>query len=138
MQYGQCMENKMGTHHSILGKRPSNNLNVGSIPIKRVRTASRQRVISGNVHAPNKNDASSGDTNSYQDDQRKNFEVDSVVDFEKQLPFDCGEVSTKPKKKKKAKHLVYQKSIICLFIFLSKSLSFFYSSCDELIWSNHL
>ncbi|KAL2336842.1 hypothetical protein Fmac_011288 [Flemingia macrophylla] len=98
----------------VLGKRPSN-LNVGTIPTKRVRTASRQRVVSpfavvsGTVHAQAKTDASSGDTNSFQDDQstlhvgsqvHKSVEVESIGDFEKQLPYDCGETSVKPKKKK--------------------------------------
>ncbi|PIA25555.1 hypothetical protein AQUCO_11100017v1 [Aquilegia coerulea] len=123
LPYGQFMENKPGTHHSlILGKRPSNNLNVGSIPIKRVRTASRQRVVcaGSGVQMPTKADASSGDTSSYQDDQstvhggshiRKTLEVESTGEFAKQLPFDCSEVSMKPKKKKKAKHLVYKNSV---------------------------
>ncbi|KAA8543485.1 hypothetical protein F0562_021020 [Nyssa sinensis] len=122
LPYMQCMENKVGTQQAVLmGKRPANSLNVGSIPTKRVRTASRQRLLSpfsagtsGCVQAPNKTDASSGDTNSFQDDQStlhggshipNSLEVESVGDFEKQLPFDSAEVSTKPKKKKKAKHL---------------------------------
>ncbi|XP_027353574.1 chromatin modification-related protein EAF1 B-like isoform X2 [Abrus precatorius] len=96
------------------GKR-SGTLNVGSIPTKRMRTASRQRVVSpfavvaGTVQAQAKTDASSGDTNSFQDDQstlhvglqiQKSMEVESVGDFEKQLPYDCGETSVKTKKKK--------------------------------------
>lgn len=122
--YGHCT---IGAQQSaFMGKRPANSLNVGSIPTKRVRTASRQRGLSpfgagvtGCVQAPNKTDASSGDTSSFQDDQstlhggsqiQKSLEVESVVDFEKQLPFDSAEVSTKPKKKKKAKHLVYLNS----------------------------
>lgn len=117
----QYAENKVVTQQSsLLAKRPGGSLNV-SIPTKRVRTASR-RVISpfgagtsGCIQVPNKNDASSGDTNSFQDDQSTlhggsfvphSLEVDSVGDFEKQLPFDSAEVSTKHKKKKKAKHLV--------------------------------
>ncbi|XP_057484162.1 chromatin modification-related protein EAF1 B-like isoform X2 [Actinidia eriantha] len=116
--YMPCMENKVGTQPSLLmGKRTANSLNVG-FPTKRMRTASRQRVLgpsagtSGGVQGPIKTDASSGDTNSFQDDQGilhggsqiPNFEVNSVSGFEKQLPFDSAEVS-KPKKKKKAKHL---------------------------------
>lgn len=110
-----------GTQQSMLmGKRPAN-LNVGSIPTKRMRTATRQRVLSpfstgatGNMQAQVKTDASSGDTNSCQDDQstlhggsqiQKSVEVESVGDFEKQLPYDCAETSIKLKKKKKAKHL---------------------------------
>ncbi|WJX81703.1 hypothetical protein P8452_64551 [Trifolium repens] len=104
-----------GAHPSTLfGNRPAN-LNVGMIT-KRTRTASRQRVVSpfsvvaGTVQALAKIDAaSSGDTNSFQDDQstlhggsqlQKSMEVESVGDFEKQLPYDCGETSVKPKKKK--------------------------------------
>ncbi|KAG8387286.1 hypothetical protein BUALT_Bualt02G0005600 [Buddleja alternifolia] len=116
----QCADNKVVTQQSSLrAKRPGSSLNV-SIPTKRVRTASR-RVISpfnagasGYIQMPNKTDASSGDTNSFQDDQStlrggllvpNSLEVESVGDFDKQLPFDSAEVSTKPKKKKKAKHL---------------------------------
>ncbi|KAI3450859.1 hypothetical protein Pfo_007524 [Paulownia fortunei] len=116
----QCAENKVVTQQSaLLAKRPGSTLNV-SIPTKRVRTASR-RVISpftagasGCIQMPNKTDASSCDTNSFQDDQStlrggllvpNSLEVESAGDFEKQLPFDSAEVSTKPKKKKKAKHL---------------------------------
>ncbi|XP_057437066.1 chromatin modification-related protein EAF1 B-like isoform X4 [Lotus japonicus] len=100
---------------SLFGKRPAS-LNVGTIPTKRMRTASRQRVVSpfavgtGTIHAQAKIDAaSSGDTNSFQDDQstlnvgsqlQKSMEVESVGDFEKQLPYDCGETSVKTKKKK--------------------------------------
>ncbi|XP_011089675.1 chromatin modification-related protein EAF1 B-like isoform X1 [Sesamum indicum] len=116
----QCAENKaMAEQSALLAKRPGSSLNV-SIPTKRVRTASR-RVISpfsagasGYIQVPNKTDASSGDTNSFQDDQStlhggshvpNSLEVESVGDFEKQLPFESGEVSVKHKKKKKAKHL---------------------------------
>ncbi|KAM1234258.1 hypothetical protein ACFX13_003938 [Malus domestica] len=117
LPYGNCTT---ATQQSMsMGKRPAS-LNVGSIPTKRTRTASRQRVVSpfgagpaGNVQAPNRTDASSGDTNSFQDDQstlhggsqfQKSMEVESVGDFEKQLPYDYAETSMKPKKKK-AKHL---------------------------------
>ncbi|KAL8092854.1 chromatin modification-related protein EAF1 B-like [Apium graveolens] len=116
----QSTENKAGNHQSVLlGKRPSNTLS--SIPTKRVRTASRQRVISplnagahGCLQAPNKTDASSGDTNSFQDDQNNmqggshvmhNMEVQSVRNLERQLPVDSSEVLHKPKKKKKTKNL---------------------------------
>ncbi|KAF5954653.1 hypothetical protein HYC85_007509 [Camellia sinensis] len=116
-----CVENKVGTQQSVLmGKRPANNLNVGMIPTKRIRTASRQRILSpfsaatsGGVYGPNRTGASSGDTNSFQDDQStlrggsqipNGLEIESMGDFEKQLPFDSTEVS-KPKKKKKPKHL---------------------------------
>ena len=116
------IEDKVGTQQSVLmGKRPANSLNVGLIPTKRMRTASRQRVLSpfgagtsGGVQGLSKTDASSGDTNSFQDDQStlhggshipNNLEVESGCDFEKQLPFDPTEVS-KPKQKKKPKRLV--------------------------------
>ncbi|PON70810.1 Octamer-binding transcription factor [Parasponia andersonii] len=119
LPYGQCTP---ATQQSMLmGKRPAS-LNVGPIPTKRMRTASRQRVISpfsaaltANVQVQIKTDASSGDTNSFQDDQtsllggsqfQKSMEVESVGDFDKQLPYDCAETSIKPKKKKKAKNLV--------------------------------
>ncbi|KAJ6401659.1 hypothetical protein OIU84_016957 [Salix udensis] len=112
-----------GPQQNVLkGKRPANNLNIGSIPTKRMRTASRQRFISPFTagitgvlpQAPMKTDASSGDTNSFQDDQstlhggsqiQKSVEVESAADFERQLPYDYAETSAKPKKKKKAKHL---------------------------------
>lgn len=92
-----------------------------------MRTASRQRVVSpfsatptANVQVQMKTDASSGDTNSFQDDQstlhggsqfQKSMEVESVGDFDKQLTYDCAETSMKPKKKKKAKHLVRKTQI---------------------------
>ncbi|KAH6803532.1 hypothetical protein C2S51_031779 [Perilla frutescens var. frutescens] len=116
----QSTENKLVTpQYALLAKRPGSSLNV-SIPTKRMRTASR-RVISpfgvgasGCIQVPNKTDASSCDTNSFQDDQStlrgglvvpNSLEVESPGEFEKQLPFDSAEVTTKPKKKKKAKHL---------------------------------
>ncbi|XP_038714096.1 chromatin modification-related protein EAF1 B-like isoform X2 [Tripterygium wilfordii] len=103
----------------LLGKRPANNIKVGSIPTKRVRSASRQRVISpfgvgatGVLQATTKTDASSGDTSSYQDDQStlhggshiQSMEVESVGDFEKRVPYDHAETSMKPKRKKKTKN----------------------------------
>ncbi|XP_061353506.1 chromatin modification-related protein EAF1 B-like isoform X2 [Gastrolobium bilobum] len=105
-----------GTQPSmLLGKRPAS-LNVGTIPTKRMRTASRHNrvvspfaVVTGAVQVQAKTDASSGDTNSFQDDEsplhvgsqiQKSVEVESVGDFEKQLPYDCGETSVKTKKKK--------------------------------------
>lgn len=126
----QRMENKVGTQQStLMGKRPANSLNVGLVPTKRMRTASRPRVLSpfsvdtsGGVQGPSKADASSGDTNSFQDDQSTlhggsqfphSLEVDSAGDFENHLLFDSAEVS-KPKKKKKAKHLV------CIFYVFRK------------------
>lgn len=115
----QYAENKVVNQQSaIMVKRPGGSLNV-SIPTKRVRTASR-RVISpfsagtsGCIQLPNKTDTSSGDTNSFQDDQTtlqggslvpNSLEVESVGDYSKQLPFHSAEV-VKHKKKKKAKHL---------------------------------
>ena len=92
-----------------------------------MRTASRQRVVgpfsatpTANVQVQMKTDASSGDTNSFQDDQstlhggsqfQKSMEVESVGDFDKQLTYDSAETSMKPKKKKKAKHLVRKTQI---------------------------
>ncbi|XP_052171275.1 chromatin modification-related protein EAF1 B-like isoform X2 [Diospyros lotus] len=116
-----CMEDKVGIRQSIsMGKRPANSLTVGLIPTKRIRTPSRQRALvpfnsgtSGGFLSPIKTDASSDDTNSFQDDQStlrggcqipNSLEVESLGNFEKQIPFDSAEVS-KPKKKKKAKHL---------------------------------
>ncbi|KAM7527408.1 hypothetical protein LguiB_030818 [Lonicera macranthoides] len=115
LSFMQCTDNKVGIQQSVsIGKRPANSLNV-SFPTKRVRTASRQRIISPfNIGASNKTEASSGDTNYFQDDQStlhggfqipNSLEVESAGNFEKQLPFDPTEVSHKPKKKKKAKHL---------------------------------
>ncbi|TYG45250.1 hypothetical protein ES288_D11G159100v1 [Gossypium darwinii] len=118
LPYGSCAQQSV-----LIGKRPGSSLNVGPIPTKRVRTGSRQRVISpfgsaaaaGGLQAPMKTDASSGDTNSFQDDQstlhggfpmQKSNEVESIGDFERQLPYDCAETPTKPKKKKKAKNLL--------------------------------
>ncbi|XP_015892402.3 chromatin modification-related protein EAF1 B isoform X2 [Ziziphus jujuba] len=116
--YGNCTA---ATQQSMLpGKRPGS-LNVGPALPKRMRTASRPRILSpfsgaatGSAQVQMKTDASSGDTNSFQDDQstlhggsqfQKSVEVESVGDFDKQLPYDCAETSVKPKKKKKAKHL---------------------------------
>ncbi|CAN1767446.1 Chromatin modification-related protein EAF1 A [Linum perenne] len=105
--------------NTFFGKRPASNL--GPIPPKRMRTASRQRVIgpfstgvTAGPSGPAKTGASSGDTSSFQDDQntlhggsqiQKGMEVDSVAEFEKRLTYDCSDAVTKPKKKKKARHL---------------------------------
>ncbi|KAK6145110.1 hypothetical protein DH2020_021930 [Rehmannia glutinosa] len=90
----QGAENKVVHQSALLAKRPG---------------------TSGCVLVPSKTDASSGDTDSFQDDQSTlrggslipySLEVESVGDFEKQLPIDSAEISTKhKKKKKKAKHL---------------------------------
>ncbi|KAK8611734.1 hypothetical protein V6N13_131777 [Hibiscus sabdariffa] len=116
LPYGNCAQSSM-----VMGKRPANNLNGGSFPMKRVHTVSRQRVLSpfssaaaGGLQALAQTDASSGDTNSFQDDQstlhgglrtQNSLEVESIRDFERQLPYDCAGTPTKPKKKKKAKNL---------------------------------
>lgn len=105
-----------GGSTALMGKRPASNLNVGSVPSKRMRTVSRQRGMSyfgcgtvGTLPVPSKTDASSGDTSSYQDEQsslnggsavQKGTEVESSGNFEKQLPYDMAETSGKPKKKK--------------------------------------
>ncbi|PKA63353.1 E1A-binding protein p400 [Apostasia shenzhenica] len=112
----------------ISGKRPSpSTVNVGAVPTKRLRTAPRQRMtcpystgVPGALQITSKTDVSSGDTCSLQDDQsslhsgsqpRKNMEVESTVDFERQLPFDGSEISSKSKKIKKPKHFGYKHSL---------------------------
>uniref|UniRef100_A0A0E0LRU8 Myb-like domain-containing protein n=1 Tax=Oryza punctata TaxID=4537 RepID=A0A0E0LRU8_ORYPU len=121
MPYDPYLESKPGNQPFLSnGKRPSDFFN---IPTKRIRTAARQRVVSpypanasGATAFTSKTDASSGDTNSCQDDQsslhggsfpRKNVDIESTVDFDRQL-YDGSEVSTKSKKKKKSKHLGYK------------------------------
>ncbi|KAJ8749576.1 hypothetical protein K2173_026225 [Erythroxylum novogranatense] len=105
----------------LMSKRPGNNMPVGPVLPKRMRTASRQRFISpfsvGTPvvgQTPAKTDVSSGDTSSFQDDQttlhgglqiQKSMEAESVGEFEKQVLYDCAETSMKLKKKKKAKNL---------------------------------
>uniref|UniRef100_A0ACD5VRC9 Uncharacterized protein n=1 Tax=Avena sativa TaxID=4498 RepID=A0ACD5VRC9_AVESA len=120
--YDPFLESKTGNQPFLSnGKRPPDFL---SIPTKRVRTAARQRVaspfsagVAGTPQFTSKTDASSGDTNSCQDDQsllhggffpRKNAEIESSVDFDKQLIYDGSEVSTKSKKRKKHKHPGYK------------------------------
>ncbi|GKU86056.1 hypothetical protein SLEP1_g637 [Rubroshorea leprosula] len=116
LTYGNCAIRSQQS--MLLGKRPANSLNAGSIPTKRVRTGSRHnRVISpfngaappGILQTPAKTDASSGDTNSFQDDQstfhggsqiQKSMEVESIGDYERHLPYDSAETPRKPKKKK--------------------------------------
>ncbi|CAN6173421.1 unnamed protein product [Urochloa humidicola] len=122
MLYEPFSESKPGNQQFVSnGKRTTDFL---SIPIKRIRTAARQRVaspfpagVSGTPQFTSKTDASSGDTNSCQDDQsslhggsfsRKNADIESTVDFDRQLLYDGNEVSTKSKKKKKPKHLGYK------------------------------
>ncbi|MBA0758426.1 hypothetical protein Gotri_021424 [Gossypium trilobum] len=117
LPYGKCAQQS-----TLMGKRPASGPNVGPIPTKRVRTGPRQRVLSpfscaaaaGGLHAPTKTDASSGDNNSFQDDQstlnggfqiEKSTEVESVGNFERQLQNDRAESPTKAKKKKKTKNL---------------------------------
>ncbi|KAL6506550.1 hypothetical protein OROGR_024731 [Orobanche gracilis] len=110
----QCAENKVLTQQSaLLAKRPGSTLNV-SVPTKRMRTAARRVVIPftagapGCIQLPNKTDASSCDTDSFQDDPglffQNSLEVESAGEFANQLPFTSVEVSTRPKKKK-PKHL---------------------------------
>ncbi|KAL6497886.1 hypothetical protein OROHE_026913 [Orobanche hederae] len=111
----QCAEHKVLTQQSaLLAKRPGSTLNV-SVPPKRMRAATRRVVIpftagaSGCIQLPNKTDASSCDADSFQDDPglffQNSLEVESAGEFENQLPFASVEVSTRPKKKKKRKHL---------------------------------
>ncbi|KAK3137821.1 hypothetical protein QOZ80_5AG0360920 [Eleusine coracana subsp. coracana] len=112
--YEPCFESKSANRPMLPnGKRSSSFL---AVPAKRNRTAARQRVVSpfhgatGASHAICKTDASSGDTNSLQDDERslhggslqwRNLDYESTVDFDGQLPYDAAEVSTKANKKKK-------------------------------------
>lgn len=113
-------ENRMGTQQSFfMGKRAAN-LDVGPVPPKRMRTTPRQRILSplnggAGLRGYTKSDASSGDTNSLQDDQstlhsgsqvQKIMEAESVGGLEKQLPYDSVDASIKSKKKKKQKLLV--------------------------------
>ncbi|XP_040954692.1 chromatin modification-related protein EAF1 B isoform X4 [Gossypium hirsutum] len=117
LPYGNC-----GQPSIFMGKRPASSLYDGLVPGKCVRTGSRQRVLSPfssaaaarDSRAPTQTDASSGDTNSFQDEQntlhgglrtQNSLEVDSIGDFERQQPYDCAGTPTKPKKKKKAKNL---------------------------------
>lgn len=111
--YEPCMESKSG-------KRPASFL---AIPPKRIRTASRQRTVSpfhadasGPPQVTSKTDASSGDTNSYQDDQSsldggslpwRNMDFESTVDSDRKLPYDASEVC-KANKKKKLKNPGYK------------------------------
>ncbi|XP_042427654.1 chromatin modification-related protein EAF1 B-like isoform X1 [Zingiber officinale] len=126
--YEPCSERKSGNQPFIsTGKRNSSTFHVGSFPTKRVRTASRQRFVSPYpsgalvpLQMTSKTDASSEDTSSFLDDQsslhggpmaRKNMGVETIADFDRQLPFD-GEISSKSKKKKKKpKHLGYKNSL---------------------------
>ncbi|CAA6662157.1 unnamed protein product [Spirodela intermedia] len=125
LSYGPYLESKFGTQPSLMmGKRGSSTFNVSSIPTKRMRTASRQRVVSpfgvgnaGGQPVNSKTDVSSGDTSSFQDDQmslhcesltRKNAEIESTADFENKLIFDGNDVAIRSKKKKKQKHTGYR------------------------------
>ncbi|KAL8208417.1 hypothetical protein R6Q57_007829 [Mikania cordata] len=112
----QSVERTVGYQPSVIsGKRSGSSLNA-NIPTKRVRTAPRQRIISpyntgssGHIPALNKTDASSADTNSFQDEHSilqggahmlNNLEAESAGEYENQLQFDSMEVSNRPKKKK--------------------------------------
>lgn len=120
VSYEPCLERKSGNQQFFSnGKRPSSFV---GIPTKRIRTAARQRVVSpfptsvgGTPHV--KTDASSGDTDSYQDDQSslhggslswKNADYESTVDFDRQMPYDGSEAWTKANKKKKHKSTGYK------------------------------
>ncbi|XP_004960997.1 chromatin modification-related protein EAF1 B isoform X1 [Setaria italica] len=119
MPYEPCLESKSGNQPLLSnGKRPTSFL---AIPPKRIRTAVRQRVVSpfhagatGPTQVTSKTDASSGDTNSYQDDQSslhgpwRNTDFESTVDSDRQLPYDASEVCTKANKKKKFKKPGYK------------------------------
>ncbi|URD79467.1 HSA [Musa troglodytarum] len=123
------LEIKSGNQPFILnGKRTLNTFSLGSIPTKRVKRATRQRVVSpypcgvnGPLQVTTKTDVSSEDTSSFQDDQdslhggymhRKNLGVGSTMDFEKQLQYDGNEISsTSKKKKKKPNNFGYRNSL---------------------------
>lgn len=119
----QCTDNEVGNLLFVVnGKRCADMLNV-PILIKRVRTASRQRVpshvnaeTSGCVHAPIKTDTFSEDTTSFQDDHStlkgglhtpNTLEVGSLRDFDKQMLDDSAEISHKPKRKETKIMLVF-------------------------------
>lgn len=123
-----CLDSRIGNQPlTLIGKGPSGALNVGSIPTKRMRTAARQRFVSpfsttptGGMQLEVKQMFQVGITSSYQDEQssmhagsqcRKNLEVESTMDYDRQLPYDNSEISTKIKKKKKPKHLGYKNSL---------------------------
>lgn len=120
--YGHCTT--LTQPSTSVEKKPAN-LTIGPIPAKRMRStnALRQRVLSPfgtgahcNVQAQVKTEVSSGDTNSFHDDQnsllgglriQNGVEVESAGDFEKHISYDdYAETLTKPKKKNKARHLV--------------------------------
>jgi hypothetical protein len=119
VSYEPCLESKSGNNQFYSnGKRPSSFV---GIPTKRVRTAARQRVVSpfaasvgGTPRATSRTDVSSGDTDSYQDDQSslhggwKNMDYESTVDFDRKLPYDGSEEWTKASKKKKHKNTGYK------------------------------
>ncbi|KAF8031584.1 hypothetical protein BT93_D0719 [Corymbia citriodora subsp. variegata] len=112
-------ENKMWMQQSFFMSNRAANLDVGPVPPKRMRTTPRQRVLSpfnggAGLRGYPKSDASSGDTNSLQDDQstlhsgsqvQKIMEAESVGGVEKQLPYDSANASIKSKKNKKRRLL---------------------------------
>ncbi|GAA0143885.1 chromatin/chromatin-binding, or -regulatory protein [Lithospermum erythrorhizon] len=114
LMHTQFFENKHVVKQSdLVGKRPASNLNV-SIPTKRVRTASRQRVLSpytagtfGCVPLPIKAEALNADTSCFHEDldgqpiMPNGLEVEPGGDFVKSFPLDSTEVHM-PKMKKKA------------------------------------
>ncbi|XBJ21314.1 hypothetical protein VPH35_011989 [Triticum aestivum] len=119
VSYDPRLESKAGNRQFVSnGKRPSSFVGV---PTKRIRTAARQRVVSpfpasagGTAQVTSKTDVSSGDTNSYQDDQSplhggssawKNMEYESTGDFDRH---DGSEAWTKANKKKKQKNPGYK------------------------------
>jgi hypothetical protein len=119
VSYEPCLESKSGNRQFYSnGKRPSSFV---GIPTKRIRTAARQRVASpfpasvgGTPQVTSKTDVSSGDTDSYQDDQSslhggwKNMDYESTVDFDRKLRYDGSEEWTKANKKKKHKNPGYK------------------------------
>nr|XP_043637247.1 chromatin modification-related protein EAF1 B-like isoform X2 [Erigeron canadensis] len=109
LPFMQSIGKNIDTQPSVLsGKRSGSSLNV-SVTTNHVHTASRQRIV-GSLSALNKTDASSDETNSFQDEHSggahmpNNIEAQSLGDYEKQLWFDSVEVSDRPRKIKKARH----------------------------------
>ncbi|KAK8570008.1 hypothetical protein V6N13_002715 [Hibiscus sabdariffa] len=110
------LNQKRGTNSlKFMKSYPARSYNVGAgLPYGNCAQQSTLIAAAGGFQAPTKADASSGDTNSCRDDQstlnggfqiQKSMEIESTGEFERQLPYNCAEESTKPKKKKKTTNL---------------------------------
>uniref|UniRef100_A0A7N0ZS45 Uncharacterized protein n=1 Tax=Kalanchoe fedtschenkoi TaxID=63787 RepID=A0A7N0ZS45_KALFE len=101
-----------GAHLTFVG-HPSG-INSRCVPTKHTRTASRLRLlrhydvgVGGNGQLPDRTDASSEDTNSFQDDQSTlsgDYKIEYAMDFEKHVQLDTTGDLRKSKKKKIEKH----------------------------------